>query len=158
MNTETVIEALCAHPFAHGLEEHEVEQLAMLGRIAHYDKGRIVLEEGKEAPEFFLVVSGNVALEIAPPSGVFRVDTLGPGDEFGWSAVMDQGTLFQTRALTDATLLAFDAPRLRALCERDSAFGYKFMRRLLGVVSDRLQVTRLHLMDSYWPVARRAGA
>jgi CRP-like cAMP-binding protein len=158
MNTESVIALLCRQPFAAGLEEREVEQLAMLGRVAHYDKGRIVLEEGKEAPEFFLVVSGSIALEIAPPSGIFRVDTLGPGDEFGWSAVMDQGTLFQSRALTDATLLAFDALRLRALCERDSAFGYKFMRRLLAIVADRLQVTRLLLMDSHWPVARRAGA
>jgi CRP-like cAMP-binding protein len=86
------------------------------------------------------------------------VDTLGAGDEFGFSSVMGHGTVFQARVLQDLHALAFDAAELRALCEKDTAFGYKLMRRLLGVVADRLQVTRLHVMDFYWPVARRAGA
>jgi CRP-like cAMP-binding protein len=89
---------------------------------------------------------------------VFIVDTLAAGDEFGWSSVMGQGTVYQARALSDMDVLAFNAGELRALCEADKAFGYELMRRLLGVVSDRLQVTRLHLMDTYWPVARKAGA
>jgi hypothetical protein len=32
------------------------------------------------------------------------------------------------------------------------------MHRLLGVVAERLQATRLQLLDMYWPVAHRAGA
>ena len=41
-----------------------------------------------------------------------------------------------------------------------SAFGiagYELMRRLLGVVAGRLQATRLQVMDTYWPAAKRAG-
>jgi len=44
------------------------------------------------------------------------------------------------------------------LCDEDTAFGYRLMRRVLGVVADRLQATRLLVMDSYWPVAKKAGA
>jgi hypothetical protein len=32
------------------------------------------------------------------------------------------------------------------------------MLRILGVVSERLQATRLQVLDMYWPVAARAGA
>jgi hypothetical protein len=32
------------------------------------------------------------------------------------------------------------------------------MRRLLGVVSERLQATRVQVLDMYWPDAKRAGA
>jgi hypothetical protein len=32
------------------------------------------------------------------------------------------------------------------------------MQRLLGVVAERLQATRLQLHDMYSPVAKRAGA
>ncbi len=158
MNNETPLQVLRRHPFVKGLQEHEIEQLGTLAREVRYERGHVLFGEGEESTQFYLIVSGSVALEIAPPSGVFIVDTLAAGDEFGWSSVMGQGTVYQARALSDMDVLAFNAGELRALCEADKAFGYELMRRLLGVVSDRLQVTRLHLMDTYWPVARKAGA
>ena len=60
--------------------------------------------------------------------------------------------------LQDLHALAFDAAALRALCEEDTAFGYELMRRLLAVVADRLQATRLLVMDTHSRVAQRAGA
>ena len=88
-----------------------------------------------------------------------RVHTLSAGDELGWSAVlMGQGKYFQARALEQVHALAFEGGDLITLCERDPAFGYKLMHRLLGVVAERLQATRLQLLDTYWPVAHRAGA
>jgi CRP/FNR family cyclic AMP-dependent transcriptional regulator len=158
MNNATPMQVLREHPFVKGLKEHEIEQLGTLATEVRCERGHVLFGEGEESTQFYLIVSGSVALEIAPPNGVFIVDTLTAGDEFGWSAVMGQGTVYQARALSDVEVLAFDAAELRALCEADNAFGYELMCRLVGVVSDRLQVTRLHLMDTYWPVARRAGA
>jgi CRP-like cAMP-binding protein len=158
MNTETLMQLLRGQPFAQGFGAHELEQLGALARQVQFSRDQVLFAENEESSEFYLIVSGTVALEIVPPSGIFRVDTLGAGDELGWSSVMGHGTVFQARALQDVQALAFDAAQLRALCEKDNAFGYQLMRRLLGVVADRLQVTRLHVMDSYWPVARRAGA
>jgi len=54
--------------------------------------------------------------------------------------------------------LLFEGPDLRAMCEADTAFGYALMLRLLGVVAQRLQATRLQVLDTFWPVAKRAGA
>ncbi len=158
MNAETTMQLLRKQPFVQDLQAHEIEQLDALAKEVRFPTGCILFREGEESSDFYLIVSGLVALEIAPPSGAFGVDTLGPGDELGWSSVMGHGTVFQARVLQDLHALAFDAAELRALCERDTACGYELMRRLLGVVADRLQVTRLHLVDSYWPVARRAGA
>jgi CRP/FNR family transcriptional regulator, cyclic AMP receptor protein len=158
MNAETPRELLRRQPFVRGLPERQIEQLGALAKEARFERNLILFREGEESQEFYLIVSGMVALEIAPPSGAFRVDTLGAGDEFGWSSVMGHGTVFQARVLDDLHALAFNAADLRALCERDTAFGYELMRRLLGVVSDRLHVARLHLMDTYLPVAKRAGA
>lgn len=158
MNTEATL-ALCRkQPFFQGLKEHEVERLGALAKEAHFERDRILFGEGELGTDFYLIVAGSVSLEIAPPGGVFRVDTLGPGDELGWSSVMGSDTVFQGRVLSDLHALAFDAATLRALCEEDKAFGYELMRRLLGVVADRLQATRLLVMDSRWPVAKRAGA
>ena len=158
MNTETVMALLRQQPFVQGLKEHEIELLGALAKEVHFERDRILFGEGELGTDFYLIVSGMVALEIAPPDGVCRVDTLGAGDEMGWSSVIGSDTVFQGRVLQDLHALAFDAVALRALCEEDTAFGYEFLRRLLGVVADRLQATRLLVMDTYWPVAKRAGA
>lgn len=158
MNTGTVMELLKDQPFVKGMPARNLEQLGALARQARIARDEVLFGEGAESADFYLILDGMVALEIAPPSGVFRLDTLGSGDELGWSSVMGGRTVFQARVLSDMRALVFDAAQLRALCEKDTAFGYEFMRRLLAVVADRLQVTRLHLMDSYWPQAKLAGA
>ena len=42
--------------------------------------------------------------------------------------------------------------------QADTAFGYAFIYRVLEVVSERLQATRLQVLDHYSPIAKRAGA
>ena len=158
MNDETTMTLLRKQAFFEGFTEQWIEKLGALAREVRFERDRVLFQEGEESADFYVILSGLVALEIAPPGGTFRMDTLSAGDEFGFSSVLGQQTVFQARALEDVHALAFDAAALRALCETDTAFGYEFMRRVTSVVSDRLQVTRLLLMDTYWPVAKRAGA
>lgn len=158
MDTESIVARLRRQPFVKGMKPLQVEKLAALARQALFEPGQVLFREGEECAELYLIESGLVALEIAPPGEVMRVDTLGEGDELGWSWVLMRGTQFQARVLRETRALAFDGADLRAFCEEDPAFGYALMRRLVAVVADRLQVTRLHLMDSRWPVAHKAGA
>ena len=100
-----------------------------------------------------------VALEIVAPDHTLRVQTLGAGDELGWSALlMGRRKHFQARALERVDALAFDGGELLAACKEDPSFGFVLMHRLLSVVSERLQATRLQLHDMYSPQAKRAGA
>ena len=69
---------------------------------------------------------------------------------------MARGKHFQARGLERVEALAFDGGDLLAACESDSAFGFIFMHPLLGVVAERLQATRLQLLDMHSPVAKRA--
>jgi CRP-like cAMP-binding protein len=64
--------------------------------------------------------------------------------------MMDEGRKqFQARALEPVRALAFDGGKLRRLCDADFAFGYDVLKRLLVVVSERLQNTRLQLLDIF---------
>jgi len=93
------------------------------------------------------------------PGHTFRVQTLFAGDELGWSALlMGSGKQFQARVLERSDMLAFQAADLLAACREDPAFGFALMQRLLAVVAERLQATRVQLLDMYSPVAARAGA
>lgn len=158
MNTPMPM-ALTQHPFVQGFEPREIGQLAALARPVRFAKDEIVYREGEECDDFYLVISGRVILEITPPSGAFTFGTVEAGDEFGWTALLgSHDRVLQARALQDTQVLAFDAARLRALCESDPAFGYDLMRKLLAAAVERLQAVRLEVMDLYYPAARRAGA
>jgi CRP-like cAMP-binding protein len=157
--TTSLLAVLQNQPFVRDFGAREVERLADLAKAVRFERNHVLFREGDDCSQFYLIVSGLVALEIATPARAFRIDTLTAGDELGWSSVLiDQAKLFQARTLEDVEALMFEGADLRAMCEQDTAFGYALMRRLLGVVSGRLQATRLQVLDMYWPDAKRAGA
>ena len=151
--------ALQKHPFVHGWSASLVDKLAVLARDATFDRDQIIFKEGDDFHDFCLLVSGRVALEIVSQGQTLRVQTVSAGDEFGWSAVlMGKGKYFQARALEQVKVIELNGADLLALCKQDPAFGFELMYRLLDVVSERLQATRLQLLDMYLPAAKRAGA
>ena len=90
-----------------------IEKLASLARTVSFARNEVIFREGDDIHDFFLVVSGRVALEIVSEGVPHRVHTLSAGDELGWSAVlMGQGKYFQARALEQAGALAFDGGEL----------------------------------------------
>jgi len=159
MKTATPSRQLARHPFVAGLPHALIEELAPLAREVRFEPEQVIFREGEECSDFYLVLAGRVALEMLSGGAALRVQTVTGGDEFGWSAVLSgRGKHFQARALDRVETLAFDGRAVMALCREDCALGFEFMYRLLGVVSDRLQATRLQLLDHYLPEARRAGA
>jgi CRP/FNR family transcriptional regulator, cyclic AMP receptor protein len=62
-----------------GLTEAQLEQVAGLAERVQVDKGEVLAREGRIGREFFLILSGTVAVT---QSG-HNVDTLGPGSVFG---------------------------------------------------------------------------
>ncbi len=159
MTKETLLALLHKHPFVDEFREEHIDRLAELASEVHFEQNRIIFREGDDIHDFYLVVSGRVALEMEAPDHLICVHTLGPGDELGWSSIlMGRGKHFQARALQASDALAFDGVALLAACREDPAFGFALMYRMLGVVSERLQATRLQLIDIHSPVAKRAGA
>jgi CRP-like cAMP-binding protein len=157
--SNAILESVRNHPFTQGLTPEHCETLASLARDAAFPKDEIIFREGDPKHEFFLLLTGRVALEMVVQGRTLRVHTLEAGDELGWSAVlMGGGKRFQARALEPVTALAFDGYRLLERCREDHFFGYKIMHRLLGVVSERLQAARMQVLDMHSPVAKRAGA
>jgi CRP/FNR family cyclic AMP-dependent transcriptional regulator len=153
-----MLESLRHHPFVAEFEPRHVERLAALATEKRIERDQLLFREGDDFSEFYLIVSGLVALEIAAPGHTFRVQTLFAGDELGWSALlMGKGKQFQARTLERVDVLAFEGAELLAACREDTLFGFILMRRLLGVVAERLQATRVKLLDMHSPVAARAG-
>lgn len=157
--TDSILAAVQQHPFTQGLTPEHCATLASLGTRVNFHKDDVIFAEGDERHEFFLLVSGRVALEMMAQGKPLRVHTLEAGDELGWSSVLSgRGKFYQARALEPVEVIRFDGYVLLERCRADNAFGYKIMHRLVGVVSERLQAARMQVLDMYSPIAKRAGA
>lgn len=151
--------ALRRQPLMREFTPVQFDQLMSIAELVDFEPNEVIHREGDESDKLFLVVRGHVAIELAGRLEVLRVETVGPGGEFGWSSMLQgAGRYFQSRALDGVQALAFDAAELRLMCEEDPRFGYALMTRLLAVVAERLQATRLQIVDMHWTPAKRAGA
>jgi CRP/FNR family transcriptional regulator, cyclic AMP receptor protein len=145
-------DALSAHPFTKALWPDHIVRLSEMGSEVHFAPGELIFHEGDHSSFLYLLISGNVALEVLSPARPLRVATLYGGDLLGWSSVTGDGKQFQARALEPVQAIAFDGARLRHACAEDYSFGFVFMRAIANVISGRLHAVREQLLESYTPV------
>jgi CRP/FNR family transcriptional regulator, cyclic AMP receptor protein len=153
MDNPTVADILRENPFTARFWPEHVARLAAMASEARFAPGELIFHEGDHSSLMYLLITGNVALEVTAPGRPLRVSTLYAGEVLGWSSVTtDNGKQFQARALEEVHALAFDGARLRHACEEDYAFGFVFMRAVLTVMSGRLHAIRAQLLEAYTPV------
>jgi CRP/FNR family transcriptional regulator, cyclic AMP receptor protein len=155
MSADVIAIILQSHPFTEGFWPDHIARLSAMASEVRFRPGEAIYREGDHSSLFYLLINGNVALEVMSPGRAVRVATLYAGEVLGWSSVMEghNGKQFQARALEEVRALAFDGERLRHACEEDYAFGFWFMRAILKVMSGRMHAIRTQLVDVYSPVA-----
>ncbi|MEU9122636.1 cyclic nucleotide-binding domain-containing protein [Streptomyces sp. NPDC048506] len=112
-----------------------------------------LFEEGQRADRFWIIRSGQVALDQhVPGRRAAVVETLGRGELLGWSWLFPP-YLWHLGAETVGPVEAeeFDAEAVRALCESDAVLGRAMYRYVAETVADRLHGTRTRLLDLYGP-------
>jgi CRP/FNR family transcriptional regulator, cyclic AMP receptor protein len=142
---------LRAAPVFQGLDPDELALIAGCASNVRFDQGRMLFREGDAADTFYLVRHGTVALELfVPARGSAVIETIEPGEVIGWSWLFPPYRWhFDARALSQVRATAFDGACLRAKCDADPALGYDLMSRFAQVLIERLQWTRLRLLDVY---------
>jgi CRP-like cAMP-binding protein len=145
------LELLATHPFLDGMSRHQLDQLARWSHRSLFHAGNRVFSEGGRAERFWLLRDGEIALDVHIPSqGGVMVDTLGPGAVLGWSWLFPPYRWqFGATAMARTLTIELDAAGVRALCEEDPVLGRELYHRFITVVVDRLQATRLRLLDTY---------
>lgn len=151
MHKEDLTEILRQHPFLFNLSEEHMQTLIGCASNVHFVEGEYLIREGELANKFFLIRTGRVALEVAVSGkGSLRIQTTGPGEILGWSwLIYPFRWHFSGVAVADTRAVSLDGECLRKKCESDPSFGYDMLKRLAAVMENRLEATRLQLLDIY---------
>ena len=138
-------------PFLEGLPPDALTLIAGCAGNVHFAAGANLFREGDAADTFYIVRHGSVALEtFVPARGPVVIETIEAGEVIGWSWLFAPYRWhFDARALTAVRATAFDGACLRQKCDNDPALGYDLMGRFAQVLIERLQWTRLRLLDVY---------
>jgi CRP/FNR family cyclic AMP-dependent transcriptional regulator len=149
--TQSIEELLAHHQLLRGLPVDVVAQVAGCSRNVVFHPGELLLAEGDAADTFYLLRRGRVSIDVhAPGRGPIVIETVGEGAVVGWSwLVPPYRWTFDARALDEVGAVAVDGACLRGKALSDPGFGFTLLSRVAAVLLERLQATRLRLIDLY---------
>ena len=102
--------------------------------IENYQKGDIIIEEGKFGEDFYILYSGKVHVSRKTPAG----DTIALADLasemnifFGETALIsDDPRTATVKALTDCRCIALSSTKFLAVCDKEPLLGYRVLLKL----------------------------
>jgi CRP/FNR family cyclic AMP-dependent transcriptional regulator len=148
-----IADLLTQIPFLEPLSEHARTTIAGCGSNCVFERDEMILREGEPEDQFYVLREGAVAIETyVPQRGPLVIETIHAGDPLGWSWLFPPfKARFDARALDAVHAIGFDGACLRGKAEADPALGYELLKLFGGVIVERLQHTRLRLLDVYAP-------
>ena len=152
---QTINQLLAEAPAFNGMSQEHLELIAGCAQNKTATDGEYLMREGDPADSFYVIRHGRVALEIfVPQRGAVTIETIDDGDLLGWSWLVPPFRVeMDARALGNVHTVVFDAACLRGKADEDPELGYELMRRFIPVIVERLQATRVRLLDVYGHVA-----
>ena len=158
-------ELLRRYPFFANLSHDHPATLAQLTHEESVESGHTFFQTGDELDKLYLVVEGITAIVIEVPDGEAEqsvagqltgdlqtrdvvVSAIGPGEVFGWSALVSPHTATATaRAATPCRVIALDCRELRQVFRQDCRFGYLMMEKVAHIIRERLRDTRIESLS-----------
>jgi CRP/FNR family transcriptional regulator, cyclic AMP receptor protein len=148
---KTLEPLLAKHPFFAELDQFSLDIIVGCASNMHLKADELLFREGDDARQFFVIREGILRIEVyIPGQNPLAIQTIHEGDVVGWSWLFPPYRWhYSGRAVTPLRLIALDGDCLRGKCEQDHSLGYELMKRFSRIMLERLQATRLQLIDLY---------
>jgi len=133
------------------LDDEEREFLTNSATAEHMERGHVVFRHGDRATCFYLIVAGEISIEIPAIEGpTLFLQHLRPGQVLGWSwLIPPYQWAFMARAEEPVDVVKFDGAKILARCESDPQFGYHLLKAFSAMMSERLGHARRRIMEEW---------
>ncbi len=135
----TVLNILKQADIFYDLTDTQLELVASICEENVFDKGELIFAENSPGKEMYVIVEGEVAIEL-DPALVGRTDVTGPQvltvlgrwQVFGEVALVDEGVRSASARCVrrDTRVLIIPREKLMLLCDTSPQLGYRLMRNL----------------------------
>jgi CRP-like cAMP-binding protein len=162
---------LSAFKFFNEVSPDVLESIARLGEIMEYQIDDVIFRYDEPAEHFYGVLEGQVDLSVVFKDKVLKteieyeesiharvveeeksivVDTVQPGQVFGWASLVGPGRRTVTAHCTQSTrVVALPAAELKIMFEEDNTLGYVIMKRMSDIISKRLKKRTEKLIETW---------
>ncbi|PIR00897.1 MAG: Crp/Fnr family transcriptional regulator [Nitrospinae bacterium CG11_big_fil_rev_8_21_14_0_20_45_15] len=148
---KTLESILSVHPFFVNLESKYMALITGCASNVRFEAGEFIHRQGEEANSFCIIRQGKVALQVCPPhKNPVTVQTVSDGEILGWAwLVPPYHWQFDAQAVELTRAIVLDGKCLRNKCNEDHTLGYELLSRLLPIVGQTMEATRIQLLDLY---------
>ncbi|MCG8636289.1 MAG: cyclic nucleotide-binding domain-containing protein [Desulfobacterales bacterium] len=131
-----------------GTSDDQVSLIMKHGIKRNFKADELIVQEGQENHNLFLVVQGNLEVRLGNPpddSGVQRIsgiklNKLAPGDCFGEYSLIDRMTVSaDVKATTQGTLFQISGPEFKKMISANDDLARLMYKNLLVVLVKRLR-------------------
>ena len=148
-----------------------LEMIVQKGEVLELEAEEVVFHYKEPAEHFYALLKGEVDLSIVFTDRVLKteieyeesiqaslvdeekwivVDTVYPGQVFGWASLVGPGRRTVTAQCTEASrVIAIPAVELKTMMEDDHSLGYMIMSKLSNIISNRLKNRTDKLIETW---------
>jgi len=133
-------EKLRYYSYFAGVDNESLKAVAEIADEKTLHAVTVLFKEGDPADALYIVTSGQVDVSLQLGSGrEVVVDQLVPGDLLGYSVFVEPHRMrAKAMARKESTVIAIDAEKIRALCEKDTKLGFLLVKQVAAALAHRL--------------------
>lgn len=134
------------------LSESQLASIMALAEEVTHPKGDIFFQEGQSASHLYILLAGEVTIEVQSNTSPQRLATTSlnrAGQLVGWSGFVAPHSYTAAAVChTECRLLAIPGEALMKALEADPAMGFLVMRRAAELISGRLRNVQRFVLQS----------
>jgi len=130
--------------------EEDLAKIAALCREKAFARDAVILEEGSEGKELYVIPAGLVGIDVRVGENLYRQRSyeVTQGDVFGELALFGHRRTARVRALSDVVLLEIPCEALAQLMRDTPRIGYHVMHNLSRILAERLMMANLTMQEA----------
>ncbi|MCW5978034.1 MAG: cyclic nucleotide-binding domain-containing protein [Bryobacteraceae bacterium] len=141
-------EHLKNHPFTLGMTEAMLRKLTSFAHETTFEPEEVVFRARDGSRQFCLITAGSFRVELGTPVYAVLIQSLGAGEVFGWSTLLDfRYRFFQVRSQERSRVICLDGARLAEVCARDPKLAALVYRGVAQVAGRRILAIELRLAE-----------
>ncbi len=126
-----------------GFDRENVSRIVPILQTCQFSKDTLIFQQGSEARNFYILLSGEVVVKYKPYDGeALVIGHICPEDLFGWSAALGRPKYTSSAvAILPCEAVCVSVEQMRKFCENNPSLGRQLLERMASGIAFRLRST-----------------